>query len=87
MQDLKITIVQTDLAWRDAESNLQHFDRLIATISEPTDLIILPEMFTTGFAMSPESLAEEPNSKTLKWMFCKAIDKKCAGYHTFYFLK
>lgn len=78
MQDLKITIVQTDLAWRDAESNLQRFDRLIDTISEPTDLIILPEMFTTGFAMEPEPLAEEPNSKTFNWMLNKASARKCA---------
>mgnify|MGYP002619919486 CR=1 FL=1 len=78
MQDLIITIVQTDLTWRDAEKNLQRFDRLIDTISDQTDLIILPEMFTTGFAMEPELLAEEPKSKTFKWMLSKASERKCA---------
>lgn len=78
MQDLKVTIIQTDLVWRNPQKNLQQFDKLIAGIIEPTDLIILPEMFTTGFTMQPQELAEIDKGPTLKWMFCKADEKKCA---------
>jgi omega-amidase len=78
MQDLKVTIVQTDLVWRDPESNLEHFNTLVDGINEPTDLIVLPEMFTTGFTIQPESMAEKVKGRTLKWMFCKADEKKCA---------
>lgn len=77
MQDLKITLIQADLAWRDPEQNLEHFDRLISDISEPTDLIVLPEMFTTGFTMQPQLLAEKLKGKTLKWMHRKAKERNC----------
>lgn len=78
MQDLNITIVQTDLAWRDPEKNFQQFDRLINMINEPTDLIVLPEMFTTGFTTQPIELAEPVKGRTLSWMFCKADEKRSA---------
>jgi omega-amidase len=78
MQDLKVSIVQTDLTWRDPECNLHHFDALIDSIAEPTDLVVLPEMFTTGFTMQPESLAEAVKSTTLKWMLGKSAEKECA---------
>lgn len=78
MQDLKVTIVQSDLAWRNPEQNLSHFDKLIHKIGEPTDLIVLPEVFTTGFTMHPRPLSEKLRGRTLKWMFCKAIEMKSA---------
>jgi omega-amidase len=78
MQDLTVTIIQSDLAWRNPEKNIQHFDDLINNSDQATDLIVLPEMFTTGFTMEPQALAEKPREKTLKWMFCKAVEKKCA---------
>lgn len=77
MQDLKITIIQSDLAWRNPEQNLKHFELLMDGISEPTDLIILPEMFTTGFTMHPHDVAEKLNGKTLQWMLSIANDKNC----------
>lgn len=78
MQDLKLTIIQTDLTWREPERNLLHFDALIDTIVDPTDLIVLPEMFTTGFIMQPKLLAESLKNTTFKWMMGKATEKKCA---------
>lgn len=83
MQDLKITLIQADLAWRDREKNLQQFDELISQIVQPTDLIILPEMFTTGFVTEPKALAEPPKGPTLKWMFCKALEKKAVVMGSF----
>ena len=68
MQDLKVTIVQTDLVWEDIDANLANFEKYLNSISEPTDLILLPEMFTTGFSMKAEELAETIDGKTMQWM-------------------
>ncbi len=48
MQDLKITIIQTELVWEDIESNLAAFDDKIDAVEDDTHLIVLPEMFTTA---------------------------------------
>ena len=72
---LNITIIQTELAWEQTEKNLEHFYSRINEISGETDLVILPEMFTTGFSMQPEKLAEPTEGKTLKWMQSVAAEK------------
>lgn len=73
MEDnLKITIIQSELHWEDAEANLEMFSKKIQNIEEKTDLIILPEMFTTGFSMNPKELAELSDGKTLQWMISEA---------------
>lgn len=77
MNNLKITIVQSDLHWENKEKNLQLFSEKIASISESTDLIVLPEMFTTGFSMQPELFAETMQGKTVEWMKEKAKEKNC----------
>jgi omega-amidase len=68
MQDLKITIIQSDLHWEDTEANLAMFEEKIWQIGSTTDVIVLPEMFTTGFTMSAPKLAEHMNMRTFKWM-------------------
>jgi omega-amidase len=68
MQDLKITIIQSDLHWEDIGSNLAMFEEKIWQIGQATDVIILPEMFTTGFSMKANKLAEHMNMRTFKWM-------------------
>jgi omega-amidase len=75
MQDLKVTIIQSDLVWEDIESNLNNFSEKLDQIANDTDLIILPEMFTTAFTMNAEKLAETDNGRTLKWMIDKAKAK------------
>jgi len=77
MQNLKVTIIQTDLVWRNPDQNLSHFENLISGLKESTDLIVLPEMFTTGFTVKPHSMAERPNGRTLNWMREKASDLDC----------
>jgi predicted amidohydrolase len=72
---LNITIIQTELAWEQPGKNLEHFYSRIKEISEQTDLVILPEMFTTGFSMHPEKLSEPTEGKTLKWMQSVAAEK------------
>jgi omega-amidase len=68
MQDLKITLVQSDLHWEDIEANLAMFEEKIWQIGNSTDVIVLPEMFTTGFTMAAPKLAEHMNMRTFKWM-------------------
>ena len=71
-QKLKITIIQSGLHWEDAAKNLAQFSRKIDAIPEETDLIILPEMFTTGFSMNAKKLAEPNDGPTLNWMKAEA---------------
>ncbi|CAN5531205.1 amidohydrolase [soil metagenome] len=67
-QDLNITLIQSDLHWQSIEANLAMFEEKIWQIQAPSDLIILPEMFNTGFNMEVETLSEPMNSKTFRWM-------------------
>jgi predicted amidohydrolase len=68
MHDLKVTIIQSDLHWEDIGANLSMFEEKIWRISGNTDVIVLPEMFTTGFTMAAPRLAEMMNMRTTKWM-------------------
>lgn len=77
-EKLKIAFIQANLKWEDSEANRQLFSEEIAKISEETDLIILPEMFTTGFSMNAEKLAEPTDGPTLKWMREQAKKKQAA---------
>ena len=72
MENLKIALIQADLAWENIEKNLQYFDERINAITAEIDLIILPEMFSTGFSMNAEILAEAPDGQSLNWMQQKA---------------
>jgi omega-amidase len=66
--NLRVTIVQTELHWQDAEANRTMFSEKLAAAAPKTDLIVLPEMFTTGFSMNAEGLAEPAEGPTLTWM-------------------
>jgi omega-amidase len=77
MDDLKITLIQADLHWENKEKNLDMFSKKINTISESTDLIVLPEMFSTGFSMDSKKLAETMNGATVGWMRTMAAKKNC----------
>jgi len=69
MQNLKVSLVQTDLLWENKTANLLNFDRIFQQLLEnENDLIVLPEMFSTAFTMFPELLAEEMEDKTMQWM-------------------
>ena len=77
MNNLSITLVQSDLNWENPSANLEMFSKKISGISENTDLIILPEMFTTGFSMKPENFAESMAGRTVQWLKEKAGEKNC----------
>ncbi len=65
---MKITLLQSDIFWEDISANLDSLGMMISKISGTSDLVILPEMFNTGFTMNATSLAEEPLHKTYNWM-------------------
>ncbi|WP_347373371.1 amidohydrolase [Aequorivita sp. Q41] len=71
-KNLKITIVQSELHWENAVANRTMFSKKIQNSEEKTDLFVLPEMFTTGFSMHAEKLAEPNDGETLQWMISEA---------------
>lgn len=72
---MNIAIIQTPLKWEDPEFNRAVFERKLSFIKEDTDIVILPETFTTGFSMLSTDLAEKMDGKSVKWM------KKMAKEH------
>ena len=68
MSSLKFTIIQTALYWEDKGANLEALAKKIMAIDEPTEIIVLPEMFTTGFSMQPALFAETMEGETVNWM-------------------
>lgn len=76
MNVLKITSFQAYLFWENIDKNLQNLQLRLSSIREKTDLIILPEMFSTGFSMNVQ-LAEDMNGKTIHWMKAQADKFDC----------
>lgn len=72
MQDLNVSLIQSDLHWSDPDKNKRVLGEKINSLQQSTDLIILPEMFTTGFTMEASSFAEEMDGKTMEWMAYQA---------------
>ena len=77
MPQLNITLIQPDIVWEDKEANLQQYTQLIAGIKEKKQVVVLPEMFTTGFSMAPERLAEKMDGPSVNWMKDIARQHKC----------
>jgi predicted amidohydrolase len=78
MRDLNVTIIQTELAWEDPKANYNHFDELLNAIDVDTDLVVLPEMFTTGFSMNAKSLYDNSEGESLNWLKTHAKQKQAA---------
>lgn len=77
MNTLKITTFQAYLFWENIDKNLQNLGLRLSSIREKTDLIVLPEMFSTGFSMNPEVHAETMDGKTMNWMLQQAKKFDC----------
>jgi len=78
MQNLTAALIQCELAWEEPEDNRARISALIDTLREPVDLIVLPEMFTTGFSMNALANAEHPGGPSEQWMLNAAAEQKCA---------
>ena len=77
-EKLNSALLQADLVWEDAVANRKQFTQKIKNLSDDIDLIILPEMFSTGFSMNAEVLAEPSKGPSLEWMKQMASEKDAA---------
>lgn len=100
MRDLlRVAAVQQNIIWEKSEANRDALEQILAAQKGNADIVILPEMFTTGFSMSPKSLAEPEEGETLKWMkqvatsgsfaLCGSIivESNARYYNRFYFVE
>jgi omega-amidase len=76
MSKLQFSIIQTSLHWEDKKNNLQQFEEKIRSLPPHAQIVVLPEMFSTGFSMRPESLAEKMDGVSVTWMKRIAAEKK-----------
>lgn len=72
MKNLNVTILQSDLVWEDVSANRKAFSAKLNQLKKPFDIVVLPEMFTTGFSMNSKLLAEKITDKSVTWMRNKA---------------
>jgi predicted amidohydrolase len=75
---LKIALIQSDLVWENPEQNQQNFTIKINAVAEKVDIIVLPEMFTSGFTMNAKAVAETMEGTTVSWMLDLAKTKQAA---------
>lgn len=68
MGNLHISLLQTDLFWEDKFRNLEMLEKKLAAVEAATQIVVLPEMFTTGFSMQPKLFAETMEGPTVEWM-------------------
>lgn len=78
MADLSVTLIQSDLRWENTAANLESLEKQIDALPEDTELILLPEMFTTGFSMRAVALAGTMEGEAVRWMKRKAREKRAA---------
>jgi len=81
VRDLSVTLVQAELHWEDPEANRAAFARRLRPLAGETDLVVLPEMFTTGFTMRGAELAEPMSGPSVAWMseYAEALDAALYG--------
>jgi len=75
---LQVVGIQADLVWENPDKNLSFFEEKIKSLPKNTNLVVLPEMFTTGFTMNPKKVAENINGKSVSWMQKMAIENDFA---------
>ena len=75
---MKIALLQSSLIWENPKANRNHFEEKINALAEKVDLIVLPEMFSTGFTMNPEAVFETMEGETIQWMQSLAKAKNSA---------
>lgn len=77
MSTLKFTLIQPDIVWEDKAANLQQYEQYLASVNEQMEVVVLPEMFSTGFSMQPKRLAEQMDGDTVQWMVGIAKKYRC----------
>lgn len=76
MSNLLVTLIQSDLVWQDPQANLLKLEQQIKSIEGRAEVVVLPEMFSTGFSMQPEQLAETMDGPSIEWMKRVAAEKR-----------
>ena len=76
-EQLAVTVIQPDIVWEDKEANLNQYEQHIESIQERREVVLLPEMFSTGFSMNPERLAEPMDGYSVNWMKEMASKYRC----------
>jgi omega-amidase len=76
-EQLNITLIQPDIVWEDKAANLLQYENYIAQVKEKKEVVVLPEMFSTGFSMAPERLAETMEGPSVQWMKHIAAKYRC----------
>ncbi len=78
---IKLALVQAHLEWENVEKNLANFNAVLSTIDLDTDIIVLPEVFSTGFTMNPDFFTKNMGESTFQWMKekAKSLDKVIVG--------
>jgi len=74
---LHITLIQPDIVWEDKAANMRQYEETISGISGAKHVVILPEMFSTGFSMAAEQLAEKMDGQTVRWMADISVKHRC----------
>ncbi|MGC1633588.1 MAG: amidohydrolase [Gelidibacter sp.] len=77
-ETLNIALIQTELTWENTAQNRAHISKKIEAIVDPVDVIVLPEMFTSGFTMTPQNVAETMYGESISWMKTVAAQKQAA---------
>lgn len=75
---MKVALIQSDLVWENIDENLKNFEAKISALDLDTELIVLPEMFSTGFTMNPDRVAESESKKAVLWMIQTATQTQKA---------
>jgi len=75
---MKIALIQTELSWENPTQNRSNLEKKINAIKEDVDLVVLPEMFTSGFTMNPKNVAETMDGATISWLKNLSKAKNCA---------
>ncbi len=65
---LNLALLQTDIVWENKHANFRKVEQLLAENTEPTDVVVLPEMFSTGFSMNSKQLSEPGDGETVQWL-------------------
>jgi predicted amidohydrolase len=78
VNELKIALIQSNLVWENPIQNRINFSKKIESITESVDIIILPEMFTSGFTMNATAVAETMTGETISWLLTSAKKYNCA---------
>jgi len=76
--ELHVSLIQSDIVWENASENLSHFEKLISSVPRQSDIIVLPEMFSTAFSMNPDKIAVELESDLIQWIKDQAVNSNNA---------